>query len=226
MHFPLGKRKDGTTLSPRLIWEDDKVSSAMVIEYTALASAAPVELVREVVDGFWDYVTQPSAVTRHISWQKQGRGSRQSEEHRLVIPYFGTFTISRYPQYRNFTRLTFRSQTIQKLAEQYRQRKRRPPSDRWVALMDQEDPASNARLSVKRNMACLIASQRRLNLATCYRVLWHFLETVVRLFLGGDQEIRFFRRGVMYQDSASGRYQMRVFASFSDRLQQSVLSHE
>ena len=47
-------------MSPRLLWEDPKVSSAMIIEYTALASGAPVELVREVVDGFWDYVSQPS----------------------------------------------------------------------------------------------------------------------------------------------------------------------
>ena len=193
-------------MSPRLLWEDPKVSSAMIIEYTALASGAPVELVREVVDGFWDYVSQPSRSSRHKSSVVEIAYSGDVETHILWIPHFGRFRLRRFLKY-NWNTLSFRSLSNDVLQQKMEARDGRPPSDRWVAMVDQEDPAGNARLSVKRNMACVIADARNLNLATTYRVLWTFLETVTRLFIQGDQEIAFFRRGVLYPRQPMSRAQ-------------------
>ena len=211
-------------MSHRLRWQDHVVTSSMVIEHTSVQSGESLLLVRQVVDGFWDYVSRPIPFSRHrtrIVPETSERAEMRYDE--LSIPHFGKFQAIRIPQYGIWVGLRFRSTRIDALGRWQDAAGGHHPSEDWVSMLGQEDPVENTGLSVKRHISCCIARECNLDLATAYRVLWHFLETVAQVFVHGRQKISFFRRGVMYpygvdNPQASTRYRFRCYASYRDKL--------
>ena len=115
----------------------------MIIDYLADVCRVSREDAESVVDGFWNDVID-------LTHYKDGRS--------LVIPHFGTFTLSRLG---NQTAMAFTSRPIESIRRRLQQRRGTTAGERWIGIFQKSGRGDVTGLSVKRRMAVRVAGDTR-----------------------------------------------------------------
>ena len=232
-----GERPAPTVKSrAELVATDAPISRRQIIEYLAAACQVPVAQAAAVVDGFWNFLTDPA----HYD------GGRRA----LTLPHFGTFRLGL--DHNRKTLLVFRSRSCRDLHDRLEARGDRPPDTTWIRRRNQapaarhtsgsqewstgdvltaaraggsfdDDPIAIGRdqqLSLKRRIAVRIAQATQLDLDVAFRVMWELIETVTAIMAAGRAPIRWATRGEMkrVQGPDGAQYGFRTYARLSSTL--------
>lgn len=193
---------DVNQLRRELLARSSPITSRLIIEYLSSACRVTRDDAESVLDGFWNQAID-------MTHYKDGRW--------LVIPHFGTFSLSRRGDQ---TALAFMSGPIDSIRRRLQQRRRITASERWIDYFQRGGNGDATGLSVKRRMAVRIAGETGRDLRLVHRVLWELLDVVCEVFASGDIRIRWAMRGemapVVWRDET--RYRFRCYQRLSGRL--------
>ena len=187
-----------------LVASHEPVASARIIESIAMAHGVTFDQAAQVVDGFWDYLLEPS----HF---EGGRRSRK-------MPHFGSFSLQHGDDGR--TALRFLSRPVQELQAHLASRGPSRPSETWIDHWERRDGGDATKLSLKRRIAVSIAARSELDTRTVFRLLWDLIETVTGIMASGEASIRWAKRGEMTLVTSGGspRYSFRTYSRLADIL--------
>ncbi|MEE3368860.1 MAG: hypothetical protein VX346_05910 [Planctomycetota bacterium] len=197
---------------------DAPISSWQLIEYLARCCQVSVTQAAMVVDGFWDFLLQPT--------HYQG-GLRT-----LTLPHFGSFRLGLGELWSTedsmaaagqggacHTRLLFRSRPCKELRARQAERGNRPPDMSWIRRY-QAAPSAGQGLSLKRRIAVGIAQDTDLDLDAAFRVLWELIETVTAIMAAQRAPIRWAKRGEMARVAGADgvQYEFRTYERLAKSL--------
>ncbi|MBT4866852.1 MAG: helix-turn-helix domain-containing protein [Planctomycetaceae bacterium] len=166
-------------LRQELLAQSSPITSRLIIDHLATVCGVNGDNAEKVVDGFWNDLVD-------LAHYRDGR--------LLVIPHFGTFSLSRNGDQ---TALAFKSKTVESIQSRLKQRQRTTASERWIEFFEKMEDGDVAQLSVKRQMSVRIATKSNCDLHLVHRVLSELFDILCEVFASADKKVRWAMRGEM-----------------------------